>query len=318
MVEVTIRRMLARLSRSRLLAAASSRILLLDAPPPSRLKLPESAPLMPPSKRKAAATRGTSTAAKKEAASEGSISTSAPPNPLSPPLKKKKPYTLPTSPNAGSASLLSKAERISAQLAALYPDPPCPLDHGNRTQLLVAVMLSAQTTDLKVNEATKTLFAAAPTAADLAALGAKGIEAHIKFLGLAPTKAKNVAATAALLVERYGADADLPLAVSREELESLPGVGRKTASVVLAMSGREPALPVDTHIHRLAQRWGFSKSGASVLQVEADLCAAFGANDGIAGQWDKLHLRLIYFGREHCPAQRHDRERCPICRWAGV
>lgn len=272
---------------------------------------------MPPSKRKAAAARGTSTAAKKEASSEASISTSAP-LPLSPPpLKKKKPYTLPTSPNAGSPTLLSKAERISAQLATLYPDPPCPLDHASRTQLLVAVMLSAQTTDLKVNEATRTLFAAAPTAAALAALGAEGIEKHIRFLGLAPTKAKNVAATAALLVERYGRDADLPLAVSRAELESFPGVGRKTASVVLAMSpgGSEPAaLPVDTHIHRLAQRWGFSKNGASVLQCEADLCSAFRAID----EWDRLHLRLIYFGREHCPAQRHDKARCPICSWAAV
>jgi len=166
------------------------------------------------------------------------------------------------------------------------------------------------------------LFAEAPTAVELASLGAEGIEAHIKSLGLAPTKARNVAATASILVERYGRtgkeDGDLPLDVSREELESLPGVGRKTASVVLAMSGLVQALPVDTHIHRLSQRWGFSRAGASVLQVEADLCAAFGQNDGIRGQWDKLHLRLIYFGREHCPAQRHARAECPICSWAGV
>ena len=256
-----------------------------------------------------------STAAKTEASS---IPPSAPLSPPPPEKKKKKPYTLPASPNAGSSSLLSKADRISAQLAALYPDPPCPLDHGSRTQLLVAVMLSAQTTDVKVNVATRSLFDAAPTAAELAALGAEGIEGHIRFLGLAPTKARNVAATAALLVERYGRGTDLPVAVSRDELESLPGVGRKTASVVLAMSGREPALPVDTHIHRLAQRWGFSRAGASVLQVEADLCAAFGANDGVRGQWDKLHLRLIYFGREHCPAQRHVKAQCPICSWAGV
>ena len=312
--------MLARLSRSRLLRAASSRLLLLDAPPP-RLQLSDSSPLMPPSKRKAAA-RGTSTAsaAKKKEAWESSISTSpAPPlSPPPPPLKKKKPYTLPTSPNAGSSSLLSKAEKISAQLAALYPDPPCPLNHANRTQLLVAVMLSAQTTDVKVNEATKTLFKEAPTAAALAALGAKGIEEHIRFLGLAPTKARNVAATSAILVARYGKNNDLPLDVSRDELESLPGVGRKTASVVLAMSGNEPALPVDTHIHRLAQRWGFSKNGASVLQVESDLCAAFGGNDGVKGQWHLLHLRMIFYGREHCPAQRHVKAECPICSWAGV
>ena len=307
-------RMLARLSsRSRLLVA-SSRLLLLDMPSTSAAACTAAAPL----KRKA---RGTSTAAAKKASESSSIPTSS--TPLSPPpLKKKKPYSLPTSPNAGSPSLLSKAEKISAQLAALYPDPPCPLTHANRTQLLVAVMLSAQTTDLKVNEATKTLFAEAPTAVELASLGAEGIEAHIKSLGLAPTKARNVAATASILVERYGRtgkeDGDLPLDVSREELESLPGVGRKTASVVLAMSGLVQALPVDTHIHRLSQRWGFSRAGASVLQVEADLCAAFGQNDGIRGQWDKLHLRLIYFGREHCPAQRHARAECPICSWAGV
>jgi len=319
-------------SRSRLL---SSRLLLLDDSP-ARLQLLLNSSLMP--KRKA---RAVSTAAvKKEKDKEQrSIQSSTSTSTSTPEKKKKKPYTLPTSPNAGSAPLLSKAARISAQLEELYPDPPCPLDHANRTQLLVAVMLSAQTTDLKVNEATRTLFEAAPTASELAALGASGIEPHIRSLGLAPTKAKNVAATAAILVERYGSgdkdqkrgdkkggkgdsdsndSGDLPLSVSREELESLPGVGRKTASVILAMSGLIPALPVDTHIHRLAQRWGFSKTGASVLQVETDLCAAFGENDGIKGEWDKLHLRLIYFGREHCPAQRHERGRCPICSWAGV
>lgn len=309
------------LSATSRLLSASSRLLLLDAPP--RLGLFESL-LMPstsvarradaPSKRKAF-TSSTAAAAKKKATI--SASTSAAPPPLSPPLKKKKAYTLPISPNAASSSLLSKAERISKQLAELYPDPPCPLNHSNRVQLLVAVILSAQATDVKVNECTATLFKAAPMAADLVALGAKGIEAHIKALGLAPTKAKNVAATAAILVERYGPEKDLPLDVSREELESLPGVGRKTASVVLSMSGREPALPIDTHINRLAQRWGFSQPGASVLQVEADLCATFGKNDGIKGEWDKLHLRLIYFGREHCPSQRHEKSACLICSWAA-
>ena len=145
-----------------------------------------------------------------------------------------------------------------------------------------------------------------------------GLQPAKRFLGLAPTKARNVAATSAILVARYGKNNDLPLDVSRDELESLPGVGRKTASVVLAMSGNEPALPVDTHIHRLAQRWGFSKNGASVLQVESDLCAAFGGNDGVKGQWHLLHLRMIFYGREHCPAQRHVKAECPICSWAGV
>lgn len=194
-----------------------------------------------------------------------------------------------------------------------------------------------QTTDIKVNECTKTLFKEAPTAAALAELGAAGIERHIRSLGLAPTKAKNVAATARILVERYGggningegkgngkegnkgkellSNSDLPVAVTREELESLPGVGRKTASVVLAMSGVEPALPVDTHIDRLSKRWGLSRTSASVLQVESDLRAAFARHEG---EWHRLHLRLIYFGREHCPAQRHVRASCPICSWAGV
>lgn len=249
---------------------------------------------------------------------------------------------MPPSPNASKPALVSKADRIFAQLAELYPDPPCPLDHASRTQLLVAVMLSAQTTDAKVNECTRTLFGEAPTAEALAELGAQGIERHIRSLGLAPTKAKNVAATARILVERYGgggkgkeektkkdgkeeeekdvsspssSSGDLPLTVTREELESLPGVGRKTASVVLSMSGVASALPVDTHIDRLSKRWGFSRPDASVLQVESDLCSAFARHEG---EFHRFHLRLIYFGREHCPAQRHERSSCPICSWAAV
>lgn len=302
------------LSRPRLFVASSR--LLLSSIMPSTSAARRAAAL--PKRKASNAPTAAAAAAKKKASASASIATSTAAA-LPTPLKKKKPYILPTSPNAASSSLLSKAERISKQLAELYPDPPCPLNHANRTQLLVAVMLSAQTTDISVNRCTETLFEAAPTAADLAALGAKGIEPFIKALGLAPTKARNVAATAAILVERYGPDKDLPLDVSREELESLPGVGRKTANVVLAMSGRELApsertfIAVDTHIHRLAQRWGLSKQGASVLQVEADLCGAFGRHDG----WDKLHLRLIYFGREYCPARSHDKSACPICSWAA-
>jgi len=200
-----------------------------------------------------------------------------------------------------------KAERIGALLDELYPTPPIPLDHRDPFTLLVSVLLSAQTTDKKVNEVTPALFAAAPTPQALAALAVDEILSLIRTVGLAPTKAKNLQAMGTLLVERHGGVVPRSL----EELEALPGVGHKTASVVMVQAFGVPAFPVDTHIHRLAARWGLS-SGKNVEQTERDLKALFPRDT-----WAKRHLQIIYFGREHCPARRHDLERCPICGWAA-
>ncbi len=201
-----------------------------------------------------------------------------------------------------------KAARIDAQLAALYPDPPVPLDHRDPFTLLVAVLLSAQTTDKKVNEVTPALFAAAPTPAALGALSIAEIQGFIRQVGLAPTKARHLHALGALLVERHGGVVPADFAA----LEALPGVGHKTASVVMAQAFGVPAFPVDTHIHRLAWRWGLS-DGSAVTRTEADCKALFPEV-----RWNALHLQIIFFGREHCPARGHAPERCPICSWAGV
>ncbi len=200
-----------------------------------------------------------------------------------------------------------KAARIGAILDELYPAPPVPLDHGDPFTLLVAVALSAQTTDKKVNEVTPALFARAPTPAAMAALAADEILAIIRTVGLAPTKAKNLRAMAALLVERHGGEVPRDM----EALEALPGVGHKTASVVMAQAFEVPAFPVDTHIHRLAERWGLS-SGRNVVETERDLKAVFPEET-----WIARHLQIIYFGREHCPARGHDPKTCPICSWAA-
>jgi endonuclease-3 len=200
-----------------------------------------------------------------------------------------------------------KAERIQAQLDALYPDPPVPLDHRDPFELLCAVLLSAQCTDKMVNEVTPALFALAPTPAALAARSEEEVGACIRRLGLWRNKAKHLVQLGRLLVERHGGDVPRTLA----ELEALPGVGHKTASVVVAQAFGEPAFPVDTHIHRLAARWGLS-DGTKVERTEADLKARFPRE-----AWNRLHLQIIFFGREHCPAQRHDAARCPICSWAA-
>ena len=200
-----------------------------------------------------------------------------------------------------------KADRIGEILDGLYPKPPIPLDHVDPFTLLVSVMLSAQTTDKKVNEVTPALFAEAPDPRSMAALPVERILELIRTVGLAPTKAKNLRRTAQLLLDEHGGDVPDDL----DALESLPGVGHKTASVVLCQAFEKPAFPVDTHIHRLAARWGLS-SGKNVDRTEADLKKVFPEDT-----WIRRHLQIIYFGREHCPARNHDLSKCPICGWAA-
>ncbi|MCA9533960.1 MAG: endonuclease III [Myxococcales bacterium] len=200
-----------------------------------------------------------------------------------------------------------KAARILAQLDELYPTQPIPLDHSNPFTLLVAVLLSAQTTDKKVNEVTPALFAAADNPAAMAALPVDAILGHIRQVGLAPTKARNIKALSELLLSRHGG----VVPADFEALEALPGVGHKTASVVMSQAFGVPAFPVDTHIHRLASRWGLS-SGKNVEQTERDLKALFPRE-----AWNRVHLQIIFFGREHCPARGHDLGGCPICSWAA-
>lgn len=200
-----------------------------------------------------------------------------------------------------------KAAKILAILDELYPDPEIPLFHHDPFTLLIAVLLSAQTTDVGVNKVTPALFAEAPTPAAMAALPVPRILAHIKTIGLAPTKAKRVQALAKQLVDEFGGEVPSDFA----GLESLPGVGHKTASVVMAQAFGKPAFPVDTHIHRLASRWGLSKA-KTVEGTEADLKKVFPES-----RWADAHLKIIYFGREHCPAQYHELAQCPICSWAA-
>jgi endonuclease-3 len=202
---------------------------------------------------------------------------------------------------------LKKQERaalIMERLQQRYPETPVPLDHSDPFTLLVAVLLSAQCTDKKVNEVTPALFAAGPDPAAMAALSEAEILGHIRQLGLARTKARNVKRLAELLLERHGG------AVPRsfEALEALPGVGHKTASVVMAQAFGVPAFPVDTHIHRLAQRWGLS-NGSSVVQTERDLKALFPED-----AWNRLHLQIIFYGREFCTARGCDGTVCALCR----
>ncbi|MFM7313039.1 MAG: endonuclease III [Cyanobium sp.] len=197
-----------------------------------------------------------------------------------------------------------RAALIHRRLEELYPDPPVPLDHLDPFTLLVAVLLSAQCTDRKVNEVTPALFADGPTPSAMAALSEETILGHIRQLGLARTKARNVRRLAELVLERHGGE--VPRSFSA--LEALPGVGHKTASVVMAQAFGVPAFPVDTHIHRLAQRWGLS-SGESVTRTETDLKRLFPRE-----AWNRLHLQIIFYGREHCSARGCDGTVCPLCR----
>ena len=198
-----------------------------------------------------------------------------------------------------------KAEIIGQMLDELYPTTPVPLDHSSAYTLLVAVMLSAQTTDKKVNEVTPALFAAADTPEQMATLEVEQIQTLIREIGLAPTKAKNLRKMADQILQGGGLRPDW------NYLESLAGVGHKTASVLMAQWYGVPAFPVDTHIHRLAARWGLSKA-KNVEQTERDLKALWPKET-----WNKRHLQIIFFGREYCPARNHDLTACPICAWAA-
>ena len=196
-----------------------------------------------------------------------------------------------------------RAEIIRKELKKLYPSPPIPLDHTNAYTLLVAVVLSAQSTDKKVNELTKSLFKVADNPEKMVQLGINGIYEYIKFLGLSNQKSKNIYNLSKLLIEKHnGAVPD-----SFEKLESLPGVGHKTASVVMSQVFKIPSFPVDTHIHRLAQRWGLS-NGNNVVQTEKDLKKIFPIND-----WNTLHLQIIFYGREYCTARGCDGTKCYLC-----
>jgi endonuclease-3 len=199
-----------------------------------------------------------------------------------------------------------KAKRIGEILDRLYPQPPIPLEHRDPFTLLIAVLLSAQTTDAQVNKVTPALFARASTPLEMAALSESEIHSFIKSCGLAPSKARNIKNLAHKLLDNYGGEVPRDI----DELEKLPGVGHKTASVVMTQAFGEPAFPVDTHIHRLAQRWKLSK-GKNVEQTEADLKKVFPRDE-----WARRHLQLIYFGREYCPARSHEPNNCPICSWA--
>ncbi len=198
-----------------------------------------------------------------------------------------------------------KGKKIAGILEKLYPETPIPLDHNSAYTLLVAVMLSAQTTDKKVNQVTPKLFQKADTPEKMALLEVDAIQNIIQEIGLAPTKAKNLKKMARQIIKSGG------LRGEWEYLENLAGVGHKTASVVMSQWYGFPAFPVDTHIHRLAKRWGLTK-GKNVEMTERDLKKVWPKES-----WNKLHLQIIFFGREFCPARNHNLEKCKICSWSA-
>lgn len=199
-----------------------------------------------------------------------------------------------------------KAKIVSERLDALYPRPAIPLNHGDSFTFLVAVMLSAQCTDKRVNETTPALFAKADSPQKMAALSEDEIREIIKPCGLAPTKAKNIRKMSEILRDKFGGRVPNTF----EELESLPGVGHKTASVLMSQAFGVPAFPVDTHIHRLATRWGLT-DGKSVEHTERDLKKIFPKE-----KWHDLHLQFIYYGREHCKASacKTPDKYCQLCK----
>ncbi len=205
-----------------------------------------------------------------------------------------------------NAEMLKKdrAEFVLNRLQQLYPQPPIPLQHSDAFTLLIAVLLSAQCTDARVNLITPALFARANNAFKMAQVPVEEIQQLIRSCGLAPQKARAISELSKILVERYHGE----VPADWTALEELPGVGHKTASVVMSQAFGEPAFPVDTHIHRLAQRWGLS-NGKSVVQTERDLKKLFPRE-----KWNDLHLQIIYYGREYCSARGCDGRSCDICR----
>lgn len=201
-----------------------------------------------------------------------------------------------------------KATEIQRILEELYPEVPIPLQHTDPFTLLVAVVLSAQCTDERVNQITPKLFALANTPAEMALVPVEEIQEIIRPCGLSPMKSKGISGLSKIIMEKHGGT----VPESFEALEAMPGVGHKTASVVMSQAFGWPAFPVDTHIHRLATRWGLT-SGKNVEQTERDLKAVFPENT-----WNKLHLQIIYFGRQFCPARGHKAEECPICSRFGI
>ncbi len=200
-----------------------------------------------------------------------------------------------------------KAAFISETLDRLFPDPPIPLQHKDAFTLLVAVVLSAQCTDERVNQVTPRLFALADNPYAMAQLSVEQIREIVQPCGLAPMKSKGIKGLSEIIVHEHAGKVPNTFAA----LEAMPAVGHKTASVVMSQAFGVPAFPVDTHIHRLAYRWGLS-NGKSVEQTEKDLKRLFPEHT-----WNKLHLQIIYFGRAHCPARGHVRDACPICSVIG-
>jgi endonuclease-3 len=201
-----------------------------------------------------------------------------------------------------------KAVKIQKILDELYPKPSIPLRHKDPYTLLIAVILSAQCTDKRVNQVAPKLFERASTPAQMVELPISELEQIIRPCGLSPSKSKNIHQLSELLLAEHGGEVPNTF----KDLEALPGVGHKTASVVMAQAFGKPAFPVDTHIHRLAKRWSLTR-GNSVSQTERDLKKCFPKSD-----WGRVHLQIIYFGREHCPARNHDLDACPICSWAAT
>lgn len=209
--------------------------------------------------------------------------------------------------NETRLSRQEKADRIAAILEDLYPDTPIPLDHRDPYTLLVAVLLSAQCTDERVNKVTPHLWALADNPQDMVRQDVKDIETIIKPCGLSPRKSKAIHRLSEILLEQHQGQVPQDFAA----LEALPGVGHKTASVVMSQAFGVPAFPVDTHIHRLAERWTLS-TGKNVEKTEADLKKVFPPE-----KWNKLHLQIIFFGREYCKARGHNPYDCPICAKYG-
>jgi endonuclease III len=200
-----------------------------------------------------------------------------------------------------------KAKSIQAILDSEFPETPIPLDHKDAYTLLISVLLSAQCTDERVNKITPLLFKKADSPKKMIKLSIQEIEDIIRPCGLSPAKSKAIYNLSHILLDNYKGQ----VPPSFEDLESLPGVGHKTASVVMAQAFGVPAFPVDTHIHRLAYRWGLS-NGTTVKKTEEDLKKLFEKET-----WNKLHLQIIFFGRKYCPARGHDKEACPICNTYG-